>query len=141
MAVHIRISAVPALPRPAAVLFVSDVAKVARFYREAGAMARVSGDDDHEVLESGGFELVVHRLRGEPPVMADAAGRVPVREDSYHKLCLPVASIAQARRAAASCGGHVKDPRHEWSARGFRACDGHDPEGNVVQLREAASAG
>jgi hypothetical protein len=22
--------------------------------------------------------------------------------------------------------------------RGFRACDGHDPEGNVIQLREIA---
>jgi hypothetical protein len=27
----------------------------------------------------------------------------------------------------------------EFEARGFRACDGYDPEGNVVQLREDVS--
>lgn len=27
----------------------------------------------------------------------------------------------------------------EWEARGFRACDGRDPEGNVLQVREAAA--
>jgi hypothetical protein len=29
----------------------------------------------------------------------------------------------------------------EWSARGFRACDGYDPEGNVFQVREKAAPG
>jgi hypothetical protein len=29
-------------------------------------------------------------------------------------------------------------PRVWFEARGFRACDGHDPEGNVVQFREVA---
>ena len=29
-------------------------------------------------------------------------------------------------------------PSHkEWDARGFRACDGYDPEGNIVQLRKS----
>lgn len=32
----------------------------------------------------------------------------------------------------------VRVGREEWAARGFRACDGVDPEGNVLQFREPA---
>lgn len=85
-----------------------------------------------------GFQLVVHRLRGEGEPVRDANGRPPVREDSYCKLCLPVDRIAAARARAAAHGGFVAPPEREWTARGFRACDGHDPEGNVIQVREAA---
>ena len=35
-------------------------------------------------------------------------------------------------------GGLVDPPEREWTAGGLRACDGHDPEGNVLQLREPA---
>lgn len=44
----------------------------------------------------------------------------------------------RTRVTAASLGGHIKPAAAEWSARGFRACDGHDPEGNVLQVRETA---
>jgi len=121
------------------VLFVADVARVARFYATVFAMDRRTGDDEHVVLGLDGFELVVHRLRGEPEPATDATGKVRVREDSYSKLCLPVVSIAAARATAETLGGHVKPVAHEWEARGFRACDGHDPEGNVVQVREGVA--
>jgi predicted enzyme related to lactoylglutathione lyase len=121
------------------VLFVADVERIAHFYASVFAMDRLSGDDDHVVLGIDGFQLVVHRLRGEPEPATDATGKVRVREDSYAKLCLPVASIAAARAKARELGGHVKPVAHEWEARGFRACDGHDPEGNVVQVREGVA--
>jgi predicted enzyme related to lactoylglutathione lyase len=54
-------------------------------------------------------------------------------------LCLPVVSIAAARSLAVAHGGAIKSPQHEWEARGFRACDGYDPEGNVIQVRESAT--
>jgi hypothetical protein len=38
----------------------------------------------------------------------------------------------------AGAGGELNPPDKEFAARGFRACDGHDPEGNVLQLREIA---
>ncbi|MBL0169527.1 MAG: hypothetical protein IPP90_02200 [Gemmatimonadaceae bacterium] len=46
-------------------------------------MERIDGDADHEVLQLQGFQLVVHRLRGEPDPSKDAEGKVIVREDSY----------------------------------------------------------
>lgn len=95
-------------------------------------LAVQSGDASHTVLASESFELVLHALRGEP---ATAAPAMP-REDGCIKLFFPVASLAQARATAATLGGALQPPEREWSARGFRACDGVDPEGNVIQLRE-----
>lgn len=129
----------PTLPTPSAVLFCSDVAKLTRFYEAVAAMTRVSGDASHTVLEVAGFQLVVHGLRGEPGVSAGADGQVPIRQDSYVKVCLPVGSLAAARTRAVALGGQVYPPDKEWQARGFRACDGYDPEGNVFQLRENAA--
>lgn len=125
-------------PKPSGVVFVADVSACSAFYRDVAAMTELHRDDDHVVLESRGFQLTVHRLAGEPSVQRDADGRMPIRYDTYVKLCFPVESIAAARTAAKEKGGAIKPPEAEWEARGFRACDGHDPEGNVIQVRERA---
>jgi catechol-2,3-dioxygenase len=126
-------------PKPSVVVFVADVRRMTGFYRELAAMSVLHEDDDYAVMEVDGVQLVIHRLAGEPQVRADETGHVPVRQDSFVKLCLPVVSIAAARAIAAGNGGAIKSAEHEWEARGFRACDGHDPEGNVIQVRENAS--
>ena len=123
-------------PKPSVVVFVADVRRVSAFYREVASMDVLIEDEGYTVMEVDGLQLVVHALSGEPRV---SAGAIPVREDSYVKLCLPVASIAAARSLAAANAGAIKSPEHEWEARGFRACDGHDPEGNVIQVREPAT--
>ena len=127
--------AVSVKPKPSVVVFVADVRRVSTFYREIASMDVLIEEEDHTVMEVEGLQLVVHSLRGEPPV---SPATIQVREDSYVKLCLPVASIAAARSLAAANGGAIKSSEHEWEARGFRACDGHDPEGNVIQVRESA---
>jgi len=122
-------------PKPSVVVFVADVRRVSAFYREVASMDVLIEEDGYSVMEVEGIQLVIHRLQGEPAVNPAA---IRVREDSYVKLCLPVASIAEARALAAANGGAIKSSEHEWEARGFRACDGHDPEGNVIQVRENA---
>ncbi|MBS1721273.1 MAG: hypothetical protein JST35_12580 [Armatimonadetes bacterium] len=121
-------------PVPSVVVFVHDVERVSAFYEGLAGMRRVSGDRSHTVLEIDGFQIVVHQLRGGPA----PGGAVEACEDSYLKVCLPVDRIAAARERAAALGGFVKPPKAEWEARGFRACDGHDPECNVIQVRESA---
>jgi hypothetical protein len=44
-----------------------------------------------------------------------------------------------AREAAARNGGRLRPAEDEWGARGFRACEGVDPDGNVIQCREWVS--
>jgi predicted enzyme related to lactoylglutathione lyase len=127
------------LPKPSAVLFVANVSRMTEFYRAVASMALVHEASDHAVLEIEGFQLVIHALRGEPDPSPANGGPVRIREDSHIKLCFPVESIDAARTTAASLGGAIKPPAREWEARGFRACDGNDPEGNVLQVRERSA--
>ena len=63
---------------------------------------------------------------------------VRVREDSCIKPFFPVRSLAEAREHAAATGGKLRPQSAEWEARGFRACEAIDPDGNVIQFREEA---
>jgi hypothetical protein len=119
--------------RPAVVLFVADVPRLAGFYRALGGLSLLHEDAEHVVLAMEGMELVIHALRDES---GSPRSVVTVREDAYWKLCLPVESIAGARAVAVGLGGLIGPVSGEWQARDFRACDGHDPEGNVLQVRE-----
>lgn len=121
------------VPKPSVVLFVDHVRRMADFYRQVAGMTAVHADAEHIVLESWGMQLVLHALPGSgsrevpsPPTM---------RSDAYIKACFPVDDIAAARAVAARLGGFLYGPEREWEARGFRACDGWDPEGNVFQVR------
>ena len=120
-----------------AVIFAKDIRRVAAFYEHLCALAVVDAHSDHIVLESDAVQLVIH---GIPPWIAKDIhiARPPaVREETPIKLFFPVASLAEARALAAQWGGQLLPAGREWEARGFRACDGHDPEGNVVQFRQA----
>ena len=122
-------------PLAAAVVFVDDVPRLTAFYQALAGMTLVQSDEQHAVLEAASFQLTIHAIGAAGHTLAAV---YHVRGDSYVKFCLPVDSIARARASAAALGGEVWDPSKEWDAteRGFRACDGHDLEGNVFQVRE-----
>ena len=58
------------------------------------------------------------------------------REDTPIKLVFGVKDIAYARDRAADLGGALKALEREWDFEGVKVCDGHDPEGNIFQLRQ-----
>jgi catechol 2,3-dioxygenase-like lactoylglutathione lyase family enzyme len=121
-----------------AVLFVKNLATLARFYRRVAGMKEVAREKDHVLLESGMFQLVMQQVpKG---IAKNIVIEVPprVREAAATKLSLPVKSLAKAREIAASLGGALlpQDREWSWAARDARMCDGHDPEGNVFQLAE-----
>lgn len=126
------------LPKPGAVIFAKDIRKLAAFYEQLISLSITHAEPDHIVLESDTLQLVIH---GIPKQVADAihiATPPAVREETPIKLFFPVSSIADARRQAPALGGQVGPEKKEWEARGFRACDGYDPEGNVFQIRQDA---
>ncbi|MFJ3482969.1 hypothetical protein ACIPL1_06250 [Pseudomonas sp. NPDC090202] len=131
-------AATPALPKHGAVLFAKDLPRVARFYRELAGMSENVTEKRLIVLESATFQLVIHGIPKEVADRLDITTPPFRRVDQPTKLVFPVASLAIARAAAAELGGQIDPPGAEWSARGFTACDGFDPEGNVVQFRQAA---
>ena len=122
-----------------AVVFAKDIVRVAKFYEELFSIPAVHSERDHIVLESSQCQLVVHAI---PKKIADSieiAAPPARRTETPIKLFFFVASLAEARAKAMALGGELNPEKSEWEARDFRACDGHDPEGNVVQVREVAS--
>ena len=121
--------------RAGAVLYAKDPARLSAFYAGALGLEVAHREDDHVLATSSAFELVV--LAIPTPIAATIEITAPPsrREDTPIKLVFPVASIGEVR-AAAIRHSVIDPPDREWANRGARVCDGHDPEGNVVQFRE-----
>ena len=119
-----------------AIVYAKDIHVLARFYAAVADLEVMHEVDDHIVLESETMELVI------VAIPAATAARIVIttppqrRENTAFKLVLPVPSLAEARAAAEANGGQLNPPGKEWKFQGLRVCDGCDPEGNVIQLRE-----
>jgi predicted enzyme related to lactoylglutathione lyase len=125
-----------------AIVYAKDIHQLARFYAAVADMEVMHEVDDHVVLESETCELVI------VAIPAAIASRIVIttpperRESTAFKLVFAVPDIAQARETAKLNGGEIYPPAKEWIFQGLRTCDGFDPEGNVIQLRElTADAG
>jgi predicted enzyme related to lactoylglutathione lyase len=125
-------------PGAGAVVYAKDLARVSAFYAGVLGFHVAHSEADHVVLESPAFQLVIVAIPEHIAESIDVAEPPVPRTDTPIKLVFPVASIEAARAAAASRGGQLNPPEREWQFQGFRVCDGHDPEGNVVQFRERA---
>jgi predicted enzyme related to lactoylglutathione lyase len=124
--------------KPGAVLFAKDVSRIARFYEQLVPMKIVLAERDLIVLESASFQLVVHGIPTRIAKSIQLSSPPKPRSSVAVKLIFPVRSIAAARAKAKALGGGLNPKKKEFEARGFVACDGYDPEGNVVQFRENA---
>ena len=120
-----------------AIVYAKDIQRLARFYAEVADLEIVHEVDDHVVLESETHELVI------VAIPAATAARIVIttpptrRENTALKLSFRVDSLAEARSAARAAGGDLDPPEKEWDFQGLRVCDGCDPEGNMIQVREA----
>lgn len=121
------------------VIFAKDITALARFYEKLLALQTTYAEPDHIVLESEILQLVIHGIPAR--IARDIHISVPAsrREDTAIKPFFPVENLVEARKTAKTLGGALNPASKEWEARGFRACDGHDPEGNVFQLRQGIS--
>ncbi len=120
-----------------AVLYAKDIERVSCFYEKLLGLTPVQREPDFVVLEGGAFQLVVVAMA---PAIAERTNieSPPLRrENTPVKLCFAVADLTAAREAAQALGGALNAAEREWDFQGHRVCDGHDPEGNVIQLRAA----
>jgi predicted enzyme related to lactoylglutathione lyase len=119
-----------------AIVYAKDIRRLARFYADVANLEIVHEVADHVVLESETYELVV------VAIPAATAARIVItspparRENTAFKLSFLVDSLADARAAALAAGGELDPPAREWDFQGLRVCDGCDPEGNMIQVRE-----
>jgi len=121
--------------RTGAVLFARSLDQVAAFYSSVLGLHEANRDDDHILLESPGFQLVVHRIVNRAEA-AERSGPPARRASAAFKPVFFVQSLAEVRAAAKTHGGALEPRRKEWSFDGVLVCDGLDPEGNVIQFRE-----
>lgn len=119
-----------------AVLYVKDVAQVSAFYSGVLGFEVADSQADHMVLESPTFQLVVHAIPEDIAISIEIAIPPIRRTDTPIKLIFCVENISATRTVALRLGGELNSPESEWEFQGYRICDGHDPEGNVLQFRE-----
>jgi len=122
--------------RTGAVLFAKSLDRIAEFYAAVLGLNEANRDDEHIVLESPGFQLVVHRILGDSSTTVETEEPALRRATAAFKPVFFVPSIANVRHLAQSHGGVMEPAEMEWSFNGIPVCDGLDPEGNVIQFRE-----
>ena len=122
--------------RTGAVLFARGLDQVATFYAKVLGLSEANRDDDHILLESPGFQLVVHRIPDDS-VAARPPSEPPARRaKAALKPVFFVHSLASVRTIVSARGGTMEPRDKEWSFNGVTVCDAVDPEGNVIQFRE-----
>ena len=124
--------------KPGAVLYAKDIELVRAFYQDVVGLEVVDAKKDHFVLESSTFQLVIVQTPNAIASSIELERPAKRRVETPIKLVFPVGSIASVRAAAILSGGQFNPPDREWKFRSSRVCDGQDPEGNVVQVRENA---
>jgi len=120
-----------------AVLYAKDPERLAAFYSAVAGLRITNRRESFFVLGSSSAQLVIVQI---PKPIADAIAleTPPIRrENASIKLVFSIENIELGRAKAAELGGELNASNREWEFEGAKVCDGHDPEGNVFQLRHA----
>lgn len=121
-----------------AVIFAKDVAAVARFYEGTVPMTVLAEEDGAVRLENESLQLVIHALPKAVAKQIEISAPPRLREQSAIKPVFAVDSLDRVRSVVSGLGGGMNPASSAFVWAGFRACDGHDPEGNQIQFREPA---
>ena len=119
-------------------LYAKDMDHIAAFYSAVLGLETAGRDEEHVLLESRAFQLVVFRIPNHIASPIQIAVPPIRRANAAIKLVFFVPNIAKVRASAEAHGGVVNGADKEWLFNGWRVCDGLDPEGNVIQFREQA---
>ena len=121
-----------------AVIFAKDVGAVARFYEGVVPMTVLAEEDGTVRLENETVQLVIHALPKAVAAQIEISVPPKIREQSAIKPVFAVDSLERVRGVVSALGGGMNPASSAFIWAGFRACDGHDPEGNQIQFRELA---
>ncbi len=124
-----------------ATIYAVDLSRMTEFYsRVLGLSIVESLDNDFARLESHDHAIEIS-IVAIPREIADTihfAEPVSPRDDTPIKLSFVVDDLDACRSHALALGGALRTADEGWIWHGFIHCDGHDPEGNVFQLRSPA---
>ena len=119
------------------VVFAKNKKRVSAFYQQTLDLDLAETATSHDLLRGHGYEVVVHTIpRKYAASMTITKPPVP-REDTPFKPTFVVVSLEAVRSAAQATGGYLKPDSGAWHFRGHVVIDGWDPEGNIVQFKQA----
>lgn len=124
-----------------AVIYAKDVGRVSRFYEAVMGFDVALVNPSYTVLASTTYQLVVVAVPAEVAEKIELSTPPVRREDTPIKLVFTVPGLDELRQVAVEFEGRLNSAEQEWAFLGYRVCDGHDPEGNVIQLRCRKGAG
>src|SRR5437867_7251074 len=101
---------------------------VAAFYSSVLGLETAGRDEEHVLLESRAFQLVVFRIPNHIASPIQIAVPPVRRANAAIKLVFFVPNIAKVRVSAEAHGGVVNGADKEWLFNGWKVCDGLDPE-------------
>lgn len=119
-----------------AVLFAKNVLYMQRFYQNVLKLNVEDAQNDYAILASPALRLIIHAIPGHLKSSVNMESPPRLRQESAVKLVFEVNNIAEIRSIAQVHGGEVFSSEREWIFQKRRVCDGHDPEGNVVQFQQ-----
>jgi predicted enzyme related to lactoylglutathione lyase len=119
------------------VVFAKNKTRVSAFYQRTLGLDVLECETSHDLLRGQGMEVVVHTIPRRIAVGITIAKPPMPREDTPLKPTFVVASLADVRRAVDATGGYLRPDDGAWHFRGHVVLDGWDPEGNVVQFKQA----
>ena len=119
-----------------AVLYARDMQRLAAFYSAVAGLSEVQREREFTVLENGASQLTIVAVPERIAAKMEITAPPRRREETPIKLFFAVPRIDALRKMAAQLEGALDPREREWQFGRWRVCDGHDPEGNVFQLRE-----
>jgi len=120
-----------------AVLYAKDLQRLVEFYSAVACLDVQSVQKGFAILGRESSQLVIVRIPKRIADTIDISTPPERREDTPIKLVFSVEDIASVRNRATERGGAINTVEREWEFEGARVCDGHDPEGNIFQIRQA----
>jgi predicted enzyme related to lactoylglutathione lyase len=121
------------------VIYVIDLPKMGAFYEQCFGLVTVESDDSYRLLESEAWTLTLVKAPSRIAAKVEITSPPRRRTDAPIKLTFAVANIAATRVRAAELGGQIDAADTQWVFLGSLRCDGIDPEGNVILLRQFGS--
>ena len=119
------------------VVFAKSKKRVSAFYQQTLGLEVVESDSSHDLLRGKDYEVVVHAIARKYAASITISNPPKPRDETPFKPTFVVHSLADVRSAAEATGGYLKPEAGAWHFRGHVVLDGWDPEGNIVQFKQA----
>jgi predicted enzyme related to lactoylglutathione lyase len=124
--------------RAGAVIYANNYERLSSFYEDVAGLDVRETDETSTILESETFQLVILQVPRHIATSIKIGEPMIRREGTPIKLVFYVGSISNTREKVMALGGELNAKEKEWGFDKHRVCDGHDPEGNIFQIRAQA---